>query len=589
MKKSQQKNSLFFITRGARVTTVLTIIVVLMEVIAIVLLPKITAQLTNQGLLNGNYRTPNMHAVYKYSGIIFALAIISLVLGTLGGVLANRSGAVVGRNLREDLFRKIQSFSFQNIDKISRGSLIVRLTEDIQNIEAAYITLIRMILRAPGMLIFAVVFAYLESVALANVLLILVLCLTFSISTIIYFAFAKFKRKMHAYDQLNNKIIENLNGIRTIKAFVKEDDEFVLFAKSSKIFKKYAINAEKLITYSQGIFSATIFIAMTLFIIIATNKMVFSNGKDLNFGVLVAFVAYMWQVFISLIMFAGSLVQLTIARTSFYRIKEVFNTHVTITNSANPIKNFKNLNIKFEDVSLKYDPALKQYSLKNINLEIKEGQTIGIIGPTGSGKTSLISLISRFYDVSQGQIKIGDINVKNYDLTALRNNISTILQKNVLFKGTVRENMQFGNLNATDEEINKALKIACAYDFIYEDPLNLDKIVEEDGNNFSGGQKQRLCIARAILKNSKIIIFDDSTSAVDNKTDKKIQNALEEELHKVTKIIVAQRLNSIQKADKIIVMNNGKIEAFDTPKNLFKTNKFYKELWKIQNGAQNDK
>ncbi|MEE3928203.1 ABC transporter ATP-binding protein [Mycoplasmopsis ciconiae] len=582
----ENNKTLFSLTKGLRLISAFTVIFVILEVIATTLMPKVVSWLMDYGLTPENNQ-PNWNETLKYGLVIVALAVISLIFGVLGGITASKSAAKFSKNIREELFKRIEGFSFKNIDKFSNGSLITRLTDDIQNVENAYMMIIRLMMRAPIMLVFAVIMAYTQDVILASVLLAIVIVLATVTFTLIILAFKRFRKQLQAYDKLNNKIIENLNGIRTIKAFATEDKELSSFKKETLLVKKLSISAQKIVSYTQPIFIGSIFLSVFIFIIVATNQIVTKTG-GMTFGILSSFIGYMWQVFISLLLLVLAIVTIAIAKASHNRISEVLKETKSIKNPNNGIKQMPNSDIDFVNVSLKYNSNSKLYSLNNIDLSIKQGQTIGIIGTTGSGKSSFVNLIPRLYDTTIGSIKIGGVDVKEYDLDFLRKNISFVPQQNVLFSGTIRENLKWGNPQASDSEIDQALKIASAYDFVYEKENNLDYYVEEKGNNFSGGQKQRLCIARALVKKSKILILDDSTSAVDNKTDKKIRQALKENLKDITKIIISQRISSIQESDKIIVIDEGKILDFDTHENLIKNNKLYRDLYLIQKGEKNE-
>ncbi|WP_426460897.1 ABC transporter ATP-binding protein [Mycoplasma hafezii] len=578
MKSSSAKHrvTLFSQTAGYRIPSLISVIFVIIEVLCAIFIPRLTAQLIDNGITNS--RTDQ---IWMYSGIILALAILSLCAGITSGYFASKATAGVATNLRHNMFVNIENFSFANFDKYSKASLITRLTNDITNIQNAYMMMIRGFIRAPFMLVGAIIMAFTSNVKLALVLLGVILIVTILLVTIIYFSFPRFSAMLKGYDQLNSKAKENIAGIKTIKAFVTEEKELEEFKKTSEWVKKLGIRAEKLVALNSPLMIGTIFISLFFIMLVATWQIARNPHGEMTIGILASFVSYMFQTLMALMMASFVFVSFTIAKASANRILEVLNEEPVIKNCANPVYELNKGSIRFENAFLQYGGA-KKPTLKDLNLTINAGETIGVIGATGSAKSSFVNLIPRLYDVTSGALYIDDINVKDYDLTTLRDNVGIVLQKNTLFKGTIRENMQWGKLDATDEEIIEALKNASAYEFVMEKEGQLDAEVEEKGNNFSGGQKQRLCIARALIKKPKIIILDDSTSAVDNKTDKKIRTAFNEKLQDTTKIIIAQRISSIENASRIIVMKKSRVIDFDTHENLLNNNEFYRGLYESQ-------
>lgn len=560
----------------------ISIVFITIEVICQILIPTFMANLIDQGI-----QSQNQLEIYKWSGLIFLFAIMSLICGAISGVFASKASGMLARDLRYELFQKIQNFSFGNIDKFSTGSLIIRLTNDITNIRMAYMNIIRTMIRGPIMLVGAVILGFINSTKLAWILLVALVIMGTVFTVIFWIVYPKFKKSLEVMDQFNSKVQENLSAIKTIKSFNKEKHEFTNFEKFTLKLRDILMRNDKTIAWGQFTFLGLIFLSSLLISYLTTQNIVSTHGSgDLTIGILTSFVSYLWQVMISLMMIVMVAASIIFARAGAARIAEVLSEESTIQNVANPIKELKNFDIKYENVFLKYHENDENYTLKNINLEIKEGQTIGIVGSTGSGKSSLIQLLPRLYDISKGKLTIGGIEVKDYDLEFLRDNVSMVLQKNVLFSGTLRENMQWGDPNVTDDEIEKALRISSAHDFVFSKEEGLDQHVAQKGNNYSGGQKQRLCIARALIKKPKILIMDDSTSAVDTKTDKQIRMALRNNLPNTTKIIIAHRISSIETADKIIVMKKGEISGFGTHQELLENNEFYAGLYNSQNGGK---
>ncbi|QZE12521.1 ABC transporter ATP-binding protein [Mycoplasma sp. Ms02] len=571
-----KKAKLFDFTVNYRTELFVSILLLYIATAAEVVTTKLISYLIDQGIQKGDTAK-----IWMYASIVLGLILITFTVSVIGSILASKSSAGFAKNMREMLFLKVQGFSFKNADKFSNASLLVRMTADVQNIQNAYFMVIRVLMRTPFILPFALIMAFLTHSGLAWVLVGAMVTLTIVLFLILLISFPRFAKMINETDQLNKKIKENILGIKTIKAFVKEDKEYELFKYRTQQVRKISNWAQNFVIYFQPIVTAMLLFSF-FGIMIYTANAVTSNSSDITVGVILTFVGYLFQVVFAIVLTTVVFIMVAIAVPSWRRIKEVFEERSEIVNIENPVNDVKSGSISFKNVFLKYDPKAENNVLKNIDLEIQSGQTIGIIGPTASGKSSIVNLIPRLYDVTEGSIEIDGIDIRNYDLKTLRDNVSIVLQNNLLFKGTIRENMLWGNEKGTDEEINHALKIACAYDFVYEKENNLDYMVEEKGSNFSGGQKQRLSIARALMKKPKIIILDDSTSAVDNNTDKKIRQAFANDLQDVTKIIIAQRISSIQSADKIAVMKAGRVVAFDTHENLIKNNEFYSDLYESQ-------
>ncbi|RIV16231.1 ABC transporter ATP-binding protein [Mycoplasmopsis gallopavonis] len=588
MRNSQKlkDTTIFSQTRNYRIASLLSILFVIVEVICIIFIPRFTQDLLDKGIREGVSKQSS-HYIWVYSGILFGLAMLSLLSGMASGYFASKASAGLAKNLRLRLFQKIQGFSFENYDQFSSGTLISRLTNDITNIQNSYMMVIRALIRNPFLMVGAIIMAFITSPKLAWILVVILIGLTIILMTIIIIAFPRFNKMLLGNDLINNKIKENIAGIKTIKTFVTEKQELQEFKATSERVKKLAIRAEKLVALNSPVMVGTIFISLFFIMLISINVIVKTkNQGEISIGILTSFISYMFQVLMSLMIASMVLITLTISKASAKRITEVLKTVSNIQNPNKPIYLVNEGKIEFKDVDFKYHTNKKR-TLKNINLTINPGETIGLIGSTGSGKSSFVNLIPRLYDVTNGQILIDNKDVRDYDLFTLRDSVAIVLQKNTLFNGTIRENIKWGKEDATDLEIEEALKDASAYDFIFA-KQGLDTLVEEKGANFSGGQKQRLCIARALIKKPKILILDDSTSAVDNQTDRKIRDTFNNKFKNTTKIIIAQRISSIQNADKIIVMQSGQVQAFDTHKNLLKTNEFYKHLYQEQSKEQND-
>ncbi len=562
---------LFKSVREYKKVSIYSIIFIILEVLVEVIIPYTMADLLDNGITAGN-----MDVVTKCGITLIIYALCSLLFGTLAGVFASKASCGFAKNLRQDMYYNVQDFSFNNIDKFSTSSIITRLTTDVSNVQGAYQMLIRITVRAPLMLIFSLFMAFKINKRISVIFLGLIPVLSIALFLIIRKAHPLFEKVFKTYDELNESVQENVRGIRVVKSFVKEDYEKDKFAKVSKLIYDRFLSAEKLVAYNGPVMQLCMYAGIILISWFGAKMIVHS---ELTAGELTSLITYGGSILGSLMMISMTIVFLTLAISSGERIVEILDEKSNLRSPENPIKDMKDGSIIFDNVSFGYKDKLV---LKNINLNIKSGETIGIIGATGSSKSSLVSLISRLYDVQKGKVLVGNVDVRDYDLDYLRDNVSVVLQKNVLFSGTIKENLRWGNKTATDLEMQEACAAACADEFIEELPDKYDSHVDQGGNNFSGGQKQRLCIARALLKRPKILILDDSTSAVDTATDNKIREAFKKYIPDVTKIIIAQRINSIEHADRVIVLDNGKVNAFDTPKNLLKNNKIYQEVYHSQ-------
>ena len=555
------------------------------EVIMECLIPFVIARFVN--LLQQGQAT--MDVIVKYGILLLALAVLSLLFGAWAGITAANASAGFGKNLRRDLFESVSNFSFENIDKFSASSLVTRMTTDITNVQMAFMMVIRVAVRAPLMIIFSFTMAVLMGGRLALIFLFSIPFLGIGLAIIIRKSLPLFRAVFNKYDTLNASVQENINGIRVVKSFVREKYEIDKFDRAVEDVRQDFTKAEKILALNTPMMQFALYTVMVFTLSFGSYLVITTRGIDLNVGQLSSLLTYSFQVLISLMMLSMVFVMITISTESAERIVAVLNEKSSIVDPEYPIYEVANGDISFKNVSFKYSRKAERYALENINIDIKSGQTIGIIGGTGSSKSSLIQLISRLYDTTEGDVYVGDRNVKEYDLVTLRDQVAVVLQKNVLFSGTIKDNLRWGNKEATDEEIREACHLACADEFIELMPKGYDTYIEQGGSNVSGGQKQRLCIARALLKKPKILILDDSTSAVDTKTDAKIRDGLRKFIPATTKIIIAQRIASVEDADQIIVMSKGTINAIGTHEELLKTNEIYKEVYTSQNkGGDND-
>ena len=554
--------------------SILTPVFVTCEVIMELLIPILMAKIIDDGIGKGNDTL-----VYKVGALMAVLAMLSLLFGILNGKYAAEASTGFAKNLRKGMYENIQNFSFSNIDKYSTAGLVTRMTTDVTNVQNAYQMIIRMCARAPMMLIIAVIMSISISLKLSMIFIVAIIFLGGCLALIIYSAFGVFDKVFKKYDNVNASVQENVNAIRVVKAYVREDYENKKFNRAIEEVYRLFVKAESRVTLNNPVMMVTVYgciLALSWF----GAKMIVVN--ELTTGELVSLFSYIMNIMISLMMISMAFVMITMARASAERIAEVLNEKSDLTNNDNPVYSVKNGDIDFNQVNFKYKSTSEEMVLSNIDVHIKSGETIGIIGGTGSSKSSFVNLISRLYDVTDGEVKVGGINVKDYDIETLRNEVSVVLQKNVLFSGTIKENLRWGNKNATDEELVTACKLACADEFIEKFPDGYDTYIEQGGSNVSGGQKQRLCIARALLKKPKILILDDSTSAVDTATDAKIRANMKKSIPGTTKLIIAQRISSVQESDKIIVLDDGHIDGFGTHEELLANNEIYKEVYYSQ-------
>lgn len=567
--------------------SILAPIYVSLEVFLEVVIPILMANLIDYGIDAGN-----LNYVIKMGVMLLTFAAISLLTGVLAGRSAAIASSGFAKNLRQDMYYNVQNFSFSNIDKFSTASIVTRLTTDVTNVQNAYQMIIRMAVRAPIMLIFSMIAAFKINAQLSLIFLVAVPVLGIGLYLIMTKAHPIFERIFKTYDQLNNIVQENLHGVRVVKSFIREDFEEQKFMNVSNHIYQDFTKAEKILAFNMPLMQFCMY-TCTLLISWFGARLIITTGNNpvtgLSTGQLMSLISYATQILMSLMMLSMVFVMLTLSRASAERIFEVLEEESNLKNGDHPIHEVKNGAITFENVSFKYYQSAEKECLRHINLSIESGQTIGIIGGTGSSKTSLVQLIPRLYDVTEGQVTVGGVDVRDYDLETLRQEVAMVLQKNVLFSGTIKENLRWGNEQASDEELKRACQLAQADDFIQNFPDKYDTYIEQGGSNVSGGQKQRLCIARALLKKPKILILDDSTSAVDTKTDALIRQGFASDIPETTKIIIAQRISSIQEADQIIVMDDGEITAIGTHDQLLQTCSIYQEVYHSQmNGGKVD-
>ena len=553
---------------------------VTLEVIMEVIIPMLMARLIDYGI-----QAQNLGYIWKMGILLAVTAMISLMFGVLSGKFAARASAGFAKNLREAMFNHIQSFSFANIDHFSTAGLVTRMTTDVTNVQNAYMMTLRMFTRAPASMICAMVMAFAINARLASIYLVAVIILGTILFFIIRHATAYFRQAFPKYDDLNASVQENVSAIRVVKAYVREEQETSKFQKASENIYRIFVKAERNVIFNAPLMMTTVYTCIILISWLGA-KMIISS--TLTTGELMSLLAYCMNILSSLMMLSMVFVMISMSTASMQRISEVLNEESDLHNPADPVFEVKDGRIEFKNVEFAYKKDSKEPVLTDINLKIRSGETIGIIGGTGSAKTSLVNLVSRLYDVTKGEVLVGGRNVREYDMESLRNQVAVVLQKNVLFSGTILENLRWGNKNATDEECIEACKLACADEFIERFPKKYETYIEQGGNNVSGGQKQRLCIARAILKKPKILILDDSTSAVDTATDAKIRRAFREEIPDTTKLIIAQRISSVQDADRIIVMEDGKVNGFGTHEELLEQNDIYREVYESQTSGGGD-
>lgn len=553
---------------------ILSPLYVLVESLLDVAIPFVMAGLIDKGIEAGN-----MSMILRYGAILVGFALVALTFGALSGQSCARATAGFARNLRHDMFHHLQVYSFSNIDKFSSAGLVTRLTTDVSNVQNAFMMIIRTLIRCPAMLIFAMVMSFRINHDISLIFLAVIPILGVGLYLIIKHVHPVFERVFKTYDRLNGVVQENLSGIRVVKNFVREDHEIEKFDTiSGTIYKDFSL-AERILALNSPLMQGCVYACMILVSWLGAKQIVIGN---MSTGNLMSFFTYIMQILSSLMMLSMVFVMITMSRASAERIVEVLDEESDITNCDNPVYEVKDGSVEFTDVSFSYAKRPDKTVLDDIDLIIPSGQTVGIIGGTGSSKSSLVQLIPRLYDVTGGCVKVGGVDVRNYDLQTLRHNVAMVLQKNTLFSGTIKENLRWGNPDATDEELVHACRLAQADDFIRTFPDGYDTYIEQGGTNVSGGQKQRLCIARAILRKPKILILDDSTSAVDTKTDALIRQAFREEIPNTTKIIIAQRISSVMDADQIVVMDNGRINACGTHEELLANNEIYREVYESQ-------
>lgn len=553
------------------------------EVVMECIIPFVIANLVNEIKAGCS-----MGTILSYGLVLLVMALLSLLFGALAGVTCATASCGFARNLRKDLFYRVQTYSFENIDKFSTSSLVTRMTTDVTNVQMSYMMIIRQAIRCPLMLVFSFVMAFVMGGKMAFIFLLMVPILGIGLSLVIYKTMPLFKKVFRKYDALNNSIQENVQAMRVVKAFVREDFEKKKFETAAEDVCNDFTRAEKILAYNGPLMQFCLYAVMVFVLSFGSYTIITSRGLDLDVGQFSALLTYSFQILNSLMMVSMVFVMITMSEESARRIVEVLRERSTLTNPAEPVRTVKDGSIDFDHVNFKYSAKAHRFALANINLHIQSGETIGIIGGTGSSKTSLIQLIPRLYDVTEGSVKVGGVDVRDYDLESLRNQVAVVLQKNVLFSGSISENLRWGDKYATDEQIQEACKLACADEFVEQFPYKYDTYIEQGGTNVSGGQKQRLCIARALLKKPKILILDDSTSAVDTKTDALIRKAFAKFIPETTKIIIAQRISSVQDADRIIVMNGGCIDGIGTHEELLQNNEIYREVYTSQNKVGED-
>ena len=530
----------------------------------------------------GNDIAPNVNGMVLYGCLMVAAAAVALVAGMFGGKFCAKASAGFAKNLRHDIFENVQTFSFSNIDRFSPSSLVTRLTTDITNVQMSFMMLIRTAIRSPLMLIFSIIMSFSINSTLPVIFFVTTPVLTFGLIIIAVKALPIFKKLFKRYDAMNESVQENISGMRVVKSYVREDYESQKFSNVSNELCKDFTRAEKILAFNSPIMQVCLQGALLAIGYFGSRIILFGNEGLNSFG-LQALTTYSLQILMALMMISMIFVMIVMSLESARRIVEVLDEKSDLTNPVNPVTEVKNGDISFENVSFKYSEKAEKNALEDVNLNIKSGQTVGVIGGTGSSKTTLVNLISRLYDVTEGSVKVGDVDVRDYDMEVLRKSVAVVLQKNTLFSGTIKENLRWGKEDATDEEIVSACKLAQADEFISQFPDGYDTMIAQGGANVSGGQKQRLCIARAIIGSPKVLILDDSTSAVDMKTDALLRAAFKKAIPETTKIIIAQRVSSVMDADMIVVMDNGKINGVGTHEELLKDNEIYKEVYYSQN------
>lgn len=563
-----------------RLVSILTPICMIGEVICEMIIPVLMGRIVDLGVMAGN-----VNYIMRTGAMMIAVALLGLLAGVLGGFFAARAGAGLARNLRKAMHDNIQSFSFSNIDHFSTSSLVTRLTTDVMNIQNAYMMILRMAMRAPSTMIVAMIMSFLISPRLASIYFIAVAALAVFMFFMMRSTTKYFKQVFERYDALNESVQENVSAIRVVKAYVREDYENNKFRRAAENIYAMFIRAEMRVVSITPVMMGVVYCTILMISWFGANMIV---SNTLSTGSLMSLLTYCMNILMSLMMLSMVFIMITMSEASARRISEVINEKSSLTNPENPIMEVPDGSIRFEDVDFSYRPGSAEPVLKDISLDIRSGESIGIIGGTGSAKSSLVNLVSRLYDVTQGRILVGGHDVRDYDMDALRRQVAVVLQKNVLFSGTIYENLRWGDENATEEECRRACQLACADEFIEKMPEGYNTYIEQGGTNVSGGQKQRLCIARALLRKPKILILDDSTSAVDTATDARIRRAFQEEIPDTTRLIIAQRISSVQECDRIIVMDNGRVSGFGTHEELLAGNQIYREVYESQTGIGAD-
>ncbi len=570
--------------REYKLPSILTLIFIMGEVIIEAVIPFMISNLVNTIKYGAE-----ISEVLKTGGMLVLMALLSLACGGIAAITCAKASTGFAKNLRSDMFAKIQSYSFANIDKFSSTSLVTRLTTDINNVQMSYMMIIRTAIRSPMLFLFSIIMAYKMGGKLATTFVVVVPVLIFGLLMVARKAMPAFRRVFKKYDKLNESIEENVRGMRVVKGFSREEYEKQKFEKASDDICNDFTKAERIVVLNTPIMQFCMYFNMIFILLVGSMLVIKSGGTSIDVGQISAMLTYGMQILMSLMMLSMIYVMITMSLESMKRISEVLNEESTLKNPENPMTEVKNGSISFNDVSFKYSEKASKNALEDISIQIESGMTVGIIGGTGSSKSSLVQLIPRLYDVSKGEVLVGGVDVRNYDIEALRNSVAMVLQKNQLFAGTIKENLRWGNENATDEEIEHVCRLSQASEFIETFPLKYDTFIEQGGANVSGGQKQRLCIARALLKKPKILILDDSTSAVDTRTDALIRKGFREFIPETTKIIIAQRIASVEDADMIIVLENGRIADKGTHNELLSRCEIYKEVYEQQvNGGDCD-
>lgn len=567
---------------GFKLVSVLTPLCMIGEVVMEMIVPRLMASIIDDGVTAGN-----MAHIYSVGGWMIVAAIFGLLFGVLGAVFGSRAATGFARNLRRSMYRNIQTFSFANIDKYSTAGLVTRMTTDVTNIQNAYQMTLRMSVRAPASMIIAMVMSFSINRELASVYLVAVVLLGAALVLIMSRATRYFGEAFRKYDDLNESVQENVSAIRVVKAYVREKYEGEKFQKASANVQKLLLRAEMILSWNAPLMQLTVYSCILIISWLGARMIVSSGATSLTTGELMSMLTYCMNILMSLMMLSMVFVMITMSAASARRVAEVLDEKSDLTNPENPVMEVKNGSVQFEHVGFRYKADGREV-LSDIDLNIRSGETVGIIGGTGSAKTSLVQLLPRLYDVSAGTVRVGGVDVRKYDLDTLRDSVAMVLQKNELFSGTIAENLRWGNENATDEEIAEACRQACADEFIERFPDKYETHIEQGGTNVSGGQKQRLCIARALLKKPKILILDDSTSAVDTATDAKIRHSFAEKIPGTTVFIIAQRISSIEHADHVLVLDGGRIQGWGTPQELLETNKIYQEVYRSQTKGSGD-